>query len=153
MSARPHHTGLTVASLERSLPFWRDALGTEVVLDQESRGRYLGAVIGEPDAQGRAVHLRFPDNSHQIELYEYRTPAGGAHRLRPVDVGFAHVAVVCDDLDALLARLVAAGGAPVGRPVTVDRGANVGARAVYVRDPDGHTLELIQPAPESAAPR
>jgi catechol 2,3-dioxygenase-like lactoylglutathione lyase family enzyme len=30
-----HHTGLTVSSLERALAFYRDALGLEVVMEQE----------------------------------------------------------------------------------------------------------------------
>ena len=53
--------------------------------------------------------------------------------------------MACDDLDAMLARLVAAGGRPVSDPVPVDTGANAGGRAVYVRDPDGHTVELFTP--------
>jgi catechol 2,3-dioxygenase-like lactoylglutathione lyase family enzyme len=53
--------------------------------------------------------------------------------------------VACDDLDALLERLVAAGGEAVSEPVVVDSGANAGSRAVYVRDPDGHTVELFTP--------
>lgn len=140
------HTGLTVSSLERALPFWRDALGMETVLDQETEGGYLAEIVGVPGAHGHAVHLRFPGSEHRIELYEYIAPAGGSHRMRAVDVGFAHVAVVCDDLDEVLAALIAAGGRPVSAPVTVDRGANAGARALYVHDPDGHTLELVEPA-------
>ena len=41
---------------------------------------------------------------------------------------------------------VAAGGTPVTpEPVAIDRGANAGGRALYVRDPDGHVLELFEP--------
>jgi catechol 2,3-dioxygenase-like lactoylglutathione lyase family enzyme len=140
-----HHTGLTVSDLGRSLTFWRDALGMEVVLDQEATNAYLGAVVGEPGARARAVHLSFPDGGTRVELHDYHAPAGGSVELRAVDVGFAHVAVICDDLDELLARLVEAEGRPISEPVTVDAGANAGARAVYVRDPDGHVLELIEP--------
>ena len=59
----------------------------------------------------------------------------------------------CDDVDALLERLVAAGGMPFGDVVEVDAGANRGARAVYVRDPDGHVLELFSPPPPAEAAR
>ena len=41
---------------------------------------------------------------------------------------------------------MAAGGRPVSEPVYIDGGANAGGRAVYVRDPDGHTVELFTPA-------
>ena len=74
-----------------------------------------------------------------------RTASGGSVAPRPADVGFAHICVACDDLDAVLARLIAAGGRPVSEPIVVDTGANAGGRAVYVRDPDGHTVELFTP--------
>jgi catechol 2,3-dioxygenase-like lactoylglutathione lyase family enzyme len=145
--AQIHHTGFTVSDLERALRFWRDGLGAEVVLDQTSQGTYLGAIIGQPGARGHAVHLRLPGGEQRIELYHYLDPVGGTgEELRPIDAGFAHVAVACSDLRGLLARLVAAGGRPYGEPVRIDAGVNAGALGVYVRDPDGHTLELIQPA-------
>jgi hypothetical protein len=42
---------------------------------------------------------------------------------------------------------VQAGGRPFTGPVAVDTGANRGGRALYVRDPDGHVVELFQPPP------
>ncbi|MDX6540589.1 MAG: hypothetical protein QOI71_2199 [Gaiellales bacterium] len=140
-----HHTGLTVSSLERALAFWGDALGAQVVMQQEKQGGYFEAIVGEHGVEVRMAHLAFDGEGHRIELFEYRSPRGGSVAPRPADVGFAHVCVACDDLDAMLARLVAAGGSPVSGPVTVDTGANAGGRAVYVRDPDGHTVELFTP--------
>lgn len=140
-----HHTGFTVATLERALPFWRDALGMEVVVDQEMKGGYLGEIVGFPDAHAHIVHLRFPDGEERVELFEYLSPPGVSSRLRAIDVGFAHIAVSCDELDDVLARLIAAGGEPVSAPVYIDRGVNTGGRAVYVRDPDGHVVELFEP--------
>ena len=138
------HTGLTVADLDRALGFWRDALGMEERMSQRKTGGYLEAIVGEPGADVRMVHLGFPGDGPAIELFEYLAPAGGRAELRPADVGFAHVCVLTADVDALLQRLVAAGGRPVGETADVDTGANAGGRAVYVRDPDGHVVELFQ---------
>ena len=44
-------------------------------------------------------------------------------------------------------RLPAAGR--VTDPVRIDSGINDGAAAVYVRDPDGYTIELFQPPNDS----
>jgi glyoxylase I family protein len=143
--AQFHHTGLTVSNLERALAFWGDALGAEVVMQQEKQGGYFQAIVGEHAVDVRQAHLAFGGEGHRIELFEYRSPRGGRVAPRPADVGFAHVCVACDDLDATLARLVAAGGEAQSDPVTVDTGANAGGRAVYVRDPDGHTVELFTP--------
>jgi catechol 2,3-dioxygenase-like lactoylglutathione lyase family enzyme len=137
-----HHTGLTVADLDRSLHFWRDAMGMEVLFQQEKAGGYLEAIVGEPGAHVRMAHLAFGGEGPRIELFQYLAPSGGQHRLRPADVGFAHVCVACDDLDERLERLIAAGGRPFSKPVEVDTGVNKGGRSVYLRDPDGHVVEL-----------
>ena len=144
---RVHHTGLTVSSLERSLAFWGDALGMEVVMQQDRRGGYFERIVGEHGVDVRTAQVAFAGGGAHIELFEFRSPRGGRVALRTADVGFAHVCVTCDDIDALLARLVAAGGEAVSEPVAVDSGANAGGRGVYVRDPDGHVLELFTPPP------
>jgi catechol 2,3-dioxygenase-like lactoylglutathione lyase family enzyme len=142
-----HHTGLTISNLERSLGFWRDAMGMTVLFEQEKAGGYLEAIVREPRAHVRMAHLAFGGTGPRIELFEYITPPGGEHVSRPADVGFAHICVACDDLDERLARLVAAGGEPLSGPVVVDTGVNRGGRGVYLRDPDGHMVELFERPP------
>lgn len=146
-----HHVGLTVSDLERALRFWGDALGMATVVRQERRGGYLEAIVREPGAHVRQAQLELAPGGARIELFEYVAPPGDHVEARPRDVGFAHVAVRCEDVDRLLARLLAAGGTAFGPVIEVDAGVNAGARAVYVRDPDGHVLELFSPAPTSAA--
>jgi lactoylglutathione lyase len=60
--------------------------------------------------------------------------------------GTAHTAYFVDDMDALYARLVAAGVRAVSPPVSPTIGPNVGGKAVYLMDPDGIRVELIQSA-------
>ncbi|MDX6377306.1 MAG: lactoylglutathione lyase [Gaiellaceae bacterium] len=142
-----HHAGMTVSDLDRALSFWRDALGMETVVDQESRGGYFEAIVGERDVVVRTHHLAFGGEGARVELFEFVSPAGGRHQSRPADVGFAHVCVAVESgLDELVARLLRAGGSTATPdPVVIDRGANAGGRALYLRDPDGHVLELFEP--------
>jgi hypothetical protein len=50
-------------------------------------------------------------------------------------------------LQVVYERLLAAGvDTFVSAPVEVDTGINRGARALYLRDPDGIPVELFQPA-------
>ena len=141
-----HHTGLTVSDLDQSLRFWRDAMGMQVIFQQEKKGGYIETIVGEPGAHVRMAHLAFDGEGTRIELFEYLSPRAGHHIQRPADVGFTHICVACDDIEERLARLVAAGGVPFTGPVTVDTGANAGGRGLYLRDPDGHVVELFEQA-------
>jgi catechol 2,3-dioxygenase-like lactoylglutathione lyase family enzyme len=143
--AQFHHTGMTVSSLERALAFWGDALGAQIVMQQERQGGYFEAIVGEHGVDVRTAQLAIGGEGHRIELFEFRSPRGGSVAPRTADVGFAHVCVTCDDIDGVLARLIAAGGHAVSPIIEVDTGVNAGGRAVYVRDPDGHTVELFTP--------
>lgn len=145
------HTGLTVRDLERSLAFYRDTLGMDLVFAQEKEGGYLARIVGYPDAHVRMAHLAFPGDSHRIELFEYVTPTPRGDAGEPRDVGITHVCLAVEDVAALHARLAAAGIDFNSEPVEVDTGANAGGLGLYLRDPDGITLELFQRPREEKA--
>ena len=147
-----HHTGYTVSDLEKSLVFYRDQLGLEVIATQEKQGGYLAAIVGYPDAHVRMAHLRVAGSGHVVELFQYLAPSGADPGSRePRDVGTSHLCLLVDDLPATYARLLEVGvDTFVSPPVEVDTGINAGGYALYLRDPDGIPVELFQP-PRRAA--
>jgi lactoylglutathione lyase len=143
---RLHHTGFTVSSLDRSVAFYRDLLGCEVMAAQEKEGGYLAAIVGYPDAHVRMAHLRVPAGEHVIELFEYLAPEGAKADVAPRNVGSSHLCFIVDDLPATYERLRERGvDSFVSPPIEVDTGVNRGGYALYLRDPDGITVELFQP--------
>jgi lactoylglutathione lyase len=144
------HTGLTVSDLERSIAFYRDILGLELVSRWDSAQPYLRTIVGFPDAELRIALLRLPGSAapsdHLIELLEYRTPRGVRGDARTCNPGNGHVAFMVEDVDRAHAELRARGVRFRSAPVEVDHGRNKGAKVVYFLDPDDITLELIQPA-------
>ncbi len=146
------HTGLTVSDLDRSIAFYRDLLGLELVMQWESAQPYLRTIVGYPDAELRIALLRLPGgqagvSGHHIELLEYRAPRGVRGDANTCNPGNAHVAFVVEDLDAAYADLTARGVRFKSPPVEITAGRNRGAKAVYLWDPDDITLEMVQPAP------
>lgn len=139
-----HHTSLTVSDLERSVAFYTD-LGLEVVLRQTPGGTYLQQITGFLDAHIKQAHLSLPGGGHRLELFEYVRPKGQPARSRNCDPGNTHLAFLVDDIDGMHARLVARGVEFVSAPITIDDGVNVGAKGLYLRDPDGFTIELFEP--------
>ena len=141
------HTGITVASLERSLAFWQDVLGFELSHRAHHTGDLASEVTGVPGAEISLAVLK--GYGHKIELLEYDAPSDRKHvDVRPCDVGSVHVTLLVDHLDAVLSAIAASGWKAAGKPQTLKSGPNAGKRVVYVRDPDGTTIEFMQPPPD-----
>jgi catechol 2,3-dioxygenase-like lactoylglutathione lyase family enzyme len=140
------HTGITVENLERSLAFWRDVLGFELSHTAHQTGELAKEITGVAGAEIKLAVLKTP-GGHKIELLEYLAPQDRKHAdVRPCDVGHVHVALLVDNLDAILERIAASSWKATGKPQTLKTGPNAGKRVVYVRDPDGTTIEFMQVA-------
>jgi catechol 2,3-dioxygenase-like lactoylglutathione lyase family enzyme len=100
------HTGITVRDLDRSLRFYRDLLGMEVVFQQEKQGGYLAAIVGYEDAHARMAHLAFSGDSHRIELFQYLEPTPVGTPAEPRHLGITHLCLRVPDIHALYARLL-----------------------------------------------
>jgi catechol 2,3-dioxygenase-like lactoylglutathione lyase family enzyme len=140
------HTGLTVANIERSLAFWQEVLGFELSHRAHHTGDLASEVTGVPGAEISIAVLK--GYGHKIELLQYLAPSDRKHvGLRPCDVGSVHVALLVDDLNAVLNTIAASGWKAAGKPQTLKSGPNAGKRVVYVRDSDGTTIEFMQAPP------
>jgi catechol 2,3-dioxygenase-like lactoylglutathione lyase family enzyme len=140
-----NHTSFTVSNLDRSLGFFRDCLGFELVSKAPRDPALVSRITGVEGADMMIAFLKAP--GHTLELIEYRAPANkGAVKARPCDTGFAHVAFNVDDAAAAVAAVERYGVKPISPPVTIDQGPNKGRKVVYVRDWDGVTLEFIEVA-------
>jgi len=138
------HTGITVADIERSLAFWRDVLGFELSHRAHQKGELAEQITGVAGAEILIAVLKAP--GHKIELLEYRAPADRKQQndSRPCDLGAAHIALTVDNLDEVLERIAAFGWKAAGKAQTLTVGPNAGKRVIYVRDPDGTTIEFMQ---------
>jgi catechol 2,3-dioxygenase-like lactoylglutathione lyase family enzyme len=137
------HTGITVSNLERSLAFWRDVLGFELSHRPHQSGKLASEITGVAGAEISIAVLK--GYGHKIELLEYLSPADRKRiDLKPCDVGSVHVAFTVDNLDAIMNSIAASGWKAAGKPQTITVGPNTGKRVVYVRDPDGTTIEFME---------
>lgn len=141
-----HHTGLTVASVARSLAFYRDMLGMEVIGEQLGTAEYLGRVTGFAGVRLKLAFLRVPGHEHILELIEYVSHPGEPTPGETNRPGNSHLCLLVDDVGAVHRDLTARGVRFISpEPVLVTEGINRGARVAYLRDPDGFTVELFQP--------
>ncbi|CAN5259398.1 lactoylglutathione lyase [soil metagenome] len=140
-----HHTGFTVRSIERSIAFYEGLLGFEVVFRWNPQAPYIKELVGYPDVDLHAAVLRIPGSTVFLELLEYRGIPGKTVDMANGNIGNGHIAFNVDELDPFFARLAAAGVKSVSSaPVTPTIGPNRGGRAIYMIDPDGFRVELIE---------
>jgi glyoxylase I family protein len=147
------HTGITVSNLERSLEFWQNVLGFEFSHRAHQAGKMAEEITGVADAELKLAVVKAP-GGHKIELLEYLAPAdlkrdnhlstSPRTSLRPCDVGHVHVALKVENLEPLLQKIAATGWKPAGKPQKLSSGPNAGKRVIYVRDPDGTTIEFME---------
>ena len=141
---RADHTGITVRDIDASLAFWQGALGFELMYRARRTGAFAEEVTGVPEAEIEIALLQAP--GHRIELLQYISPCERHHmRPRSCDLGSVHLALDVDDLEAALTSLEDRGWRALGVPQTIAGGTRRGTRVIYIRDPDGTTLELMQP--------
>jgi catechol 2,3-dioxygenase-like lactoylglutathione lyase family enzyme len=148
-----------VADLDQTVAFYRDVLGLQIAStpaptwDVEP---WLRGLHGTPGSPLRFATARIPGVRVGVEMVEHKDIERAPVRPRAQDPGACTIILMVRDLDTLFARARSA-GAPVitlgGGPINlVDSGGN--GRAVVVKDPDGHFVELVQldPLPATAAP-
>ncbi|MBI3796126.1 MAG: VOC family protein, partial [Deltaproteobacteria bacterium] len=148
--------GMTVADMDRSLEFYTTVLNFEPVSDVEVWGTEYELLQGIFGLRMRVVRLRLGDEF--IELSEYLTPKGRPFPVdsRSNDHWFQHIAIIVSDMDRAYEwlrknKVQHASTAPQRLPDWNPNAA--GIQAFYFKDPDGHSLEILQFPPGKGNPK
>ena len=138
-----NHTSFTVSDLDRSITFFTEVLGFEMVNRAPRDPKLISSITGVPGADIEVAYIQGP--GHRLELIQYHGPSERSQvESRPCDSGFAHVAYDVDDVDAAVAASAPYQVLPIGEVTVIDKGPNAGRKVVYLRDPDGVTIEYIE---------
>jgi len=147
------HTAIVVRDTGASIAFYREALGMEVAGKSENHGveqERLNNVFG---ARLRITSLRCAGDEHSpaIELLEYLAPPGGREAppdSRASDLWHWQITVQAAEAQDSFRIMLGRGEAIVsGDVVAFDGDMPAHASGFMVRDPDGHTIRVLQPRP------
>lgn len=140
-----HHHGFTVADLDKSLHFYHDVLGFEIVrISERSNLPSYDHMLGYKDVKLRVGLLRHPINEFLLELFQYVNPKSEPRKLSNYFVGSSHIAYEVDDIDKEYELLKRNGYGAINSPVDVVRDGKKVARGIYALDPDGISVEMFQ---------
>src|SRR5690606_22579868 len=103
-----HHTALCVIDFEGAIRFFTEFIGMSVewVVDRRD-GDAFAAVTDLPGAAASMAMLKL--GTYRIELFRYSQPESAREPQRQCDPGYTHIAFEVSDVDAVHARLTAAG--------------------------------------------
>jgi lactoylglutathione lyase len=136
------HFGICVSDPQRSLRFYRDMLGFRPVSRVHVDDAASAQLLGLDPLDLRATVLE--RDGARIELLHFAAPGHERGDVpRPMNrVGLTHMALRVDDLADLLVELEAAGVEILHE--TRIQNAAYESDVVYVLDPDGVRIELVQ---------
>ena len=121
------HTMIRVGDLERSIRFYTEALGMELLRKQDyPGGSFTLAFVGYgPEEDGAVIEL-----THNWDTASYE-----------LGTGYGHIAIGTDDIEGACDRVRRLGGKVVREPGPMKHGTTVLA---FVEDPDGYRIEFIE---------
>jgi len=121
------HTMLRVGNLDKSLAFYTDVLGMQLLRRNDyPEGKFTLAFVGyQSESDGAVLELT---HNWGVEKYDL----GG---------GYGHIAIEVDDAAKACERVKQRGGKVVREAGPMKHGTTVLA---FVEDPDGYKIEFIQ---------
>lgn len=132
-----HHVGITVRDLDRAVEFYHDVLDLSVLDRFSVSGPEFATAVGVEGATGSFCHL--DAGGARVELIEY-DPEGEAIDDEEINQpGATHLGLSTGDVDAFYE------GLPDSIETLSDpRTTESGSRILFVRDPEGNLVELIE---------
>lgn len=136
------HTGICVSDLERSTAFYRDVLGFKEHHHLHFEDEGTSKLLRIENVSFEVVYLE--RDGTVIELLDFRERIE-TRDARPRDInklGLTHISFNVNDIESLLGAIEAAGGRVLQETRLGVPGSPV--VALFVADPDGTLIELIE---------
>ena len=128
------HTMLRVGDLDRSIAFYTEVLGMQLLRRKDyPSGRFTLAFVGYGSESEQTVL----ELTHNWDTTSYA-----------LGDGYGHIALGVEDIRSTCAAIAGKGGRVVREPGPMKHGSTVIA---FIEDPDGYKVELIEMSSRAAA--
>ena len=133
---------IVVDDLEAAKAFFV-ALGMELEGETTAEGPSVDRLIGLQNVRATLALMRTPDGHGRIELDKFHTPQAirtGPEKAPVNELGIRRIMLSVDDIDEMVARLLAHGAELVGEVVQYEDTY----RLAYIRGPEGIIVGLSE---------
>ncbi len=142
---RWNHVAITVRDMEKSLAFYRDALGMKQFVDEIVSGPDVDRAMMEAGLRVRMVML-MDEATNMIELLEWKSHQAKkrpSEHLKFISTGLVEICLSVPDLEKLVENLEKK-GFKCRTPIWYFEAAGMGSKVTHIEDPDGVQVELIE---------
>lgn len=143
------HVGVTVSDIDRSIAFYRDVLGLDFKGEMTMEGKETDLLFGRKNAKARVAYLNGSNHimCPPLELIQFIDQDIRKDEADLFKTSISEICFMTDDIWKVYEELKAKGVDFISEPQGFDSTAYGFGKsiAVYLRDPDGIIMELIQP--------
>jgi predicted enzyme related to lactoylglutathione lyase len=139
------HTNLIAKDWKKLAKFYMDVFDCEPTRpERDLSGDWIDKMTRIPGVRVKGIHLKLPgyDNGPTLEIFEYNAASKSAKDSLINDPGFSHIAFHVTNVEEIIDKLIANGGALYGE--LIEKGIKgVGfIKAIYAKDPEGNIIEI-----------
>ena len=142
------HVGLTVSDLDRSISFYRDVLGLEFLGSLVMEGEETDALFARENAKCRVAYLKGTDDvkAPSLELICFEDARIEKEEASLFRTSISEICFYTPHIDEDWERFNRLGVPCLSRPQKFDftRDGFGRSKAIYLRDPDGIIIELME---------
>lgn len=143
------HIGIGVSDVERSVTFYSEVLGFSVLYRMDFEGNEVATTM-EQEGAFRSVMLSRGDI--RVELLQWiDVPVSGGGKKPMTELGFTHLSFRVEDVDGLNDLVTQYGGTVLPQTRTVLGDDDEAPKLLYLLDPDGTRIELMENVPDLSA--
>ncbi len=146
---RLSHIGICVTDLEASVAFYRDGLGFAELSRLEVSGPEPDQLLELKDVELRVVYLERDGTRIELLRFDSPGPTGGPGPHPLNQLGLTHLSFRVASLDEAIALVESRGGRVLAG--TRIQNPRYETSAVFVTDPDGLRIELLESPGDPAA--
>lgn len=134
------HFGITVTDVDKSIEFYRDVLGFEIVKVMDESGDHIDAFSDLENVKVKTVKMK-DCSGGMVELLQYHSHPESANFDQICRIGCSHFAMTVANLDLTIEKIINKGYSVNCQPQYSPDG-NV--KLTFAKGPDGVLIELVQ---------
>lgn len=142
--------GMVVSDLDKSLKFYKEALGFEEVTGFKVPPQFAldTGLSNKLELDVHVLVLGKGEKATKLKLMQFKTAPGARvdNTFIHSSYGFRYLTLHVNDVNACVAKAAKAGAKPIAKcPVPLPEGFPAGVALANFRDPDGNLVELVGP--------